>query len=543
MQMSRRRFLALTATVTLAACSSDDDASDATDPPPATDPPDPTTTATDPTTTSSTVGTTTTSTEAPEPDPEPEAALSADPFVFGVGSGDPDASSVVLWTRLDGDLLDEEVGDGGIDVAWTFEPDDGGDVITGTESTDRSLGWTVHAVAEIPGAGAFRFSVPGWESAGGRTAPVDPTATEFRLATASCQNYQSGFYAAHRDIAAWSPDLVVFLGDFIYEGPATELGDGVVRTTDPGEPVDVEGYRARYATYLSDPQLQASRAAAPWLVIWDDHEVDNDYAADNSQDEDDPAEFAERRLQAYRVWWENTPTRLPSPDLAADPTEPYPIHRGLDVGELLRISALDGRQFRDDQLSEVILDVGPPVEGWDDPGRTMLGAEQEAWLEEQFASSTATWNCMAQQTVFSDTRLGEVGAILNYDQWDGYAAARDRILAVTPSNFVTLTGDIHLAGVGQTMRTDGTPAGVEFVTTAISSTPNVDPALVAVVTSIPAIVDAELEFRGYTRHTVTSDTWTAEYRQVVDIADPDAEVRTWKQFQVTAGDPTVAELV
>ena len=140
---------------------------------------------------------------------------------------------------------------------------------------------------------------------------------------------------------------------------------------------------------------------------------------------------------------------------------------GVDVGELLRISALDGRQFRDDQLSEVILDPGPPAEGWDDDERTMLGTDQEAWLTERLTSSPATWNCLAQQTILADTRLPG-GAILNYDQWDGYHAARERVLANAPSNFVTLTGDIHLAGVGS-LGAPEAPVGVEFVTTAISS--------------------------------------------------------------------------
>ena len=133
----------------------------------------------------------------------------------------------------------------------------------------------------------------------------------------------------------------------------------------------------------------------------------------------------------------------------------------------------------------------------------MLGAEQEAWIADRFATSTTIWNCLAQQTVLSDTRIGEVGAILNYDQWDGYHPARERLLAGAPPNFVTLTGDIHLAGVAE-IGPIGDPLGIEFITTAISSTANVDPALAEVVLSIPSIVDGELVSRGYTRHTVTA---------------------------------------
>lgn len=534
MQISRRRFLALSASVTLAACTSSDDdgeapSTDASTPP--TSDPEPTSTPAITTTTTTT--TTTTSTSAPSP-------FTENPFTFGIGSGDPDDGSVVLWTRLGGDLPD-----GDIEVNWFADTADGTSA-SGSVITNAELGHSVHVVAEVDGPCEFGFSVPGWDSSVGRTSPVLDGASEYRIAAASCQHYETGFYAAHRDIAEWAPDLVVFLGDFIYEGDAqTDDGSGrIVRSHEGTEPTDLDGYRARYATYLSDPNLQASRAAAPWLAIWDDHEVENNYAGLVSQPDEepdqDPAVFAARRAAAFRAWWENTPTRLAMPELDRDPTEPFPIHRGVDVGDLLRISALDGRQFRDDQVSEATLDAGPPAAGWDDPTRTMLGAEQEAWITDRFSSSTATWNCVAQQTILSDTRLPN-GAILNYDQWDGYHPARQRLLDAAPANFVTLTGDIHLAGIGRVGPVDA-PVGIEFVTTAVSSTANVDPALADVVLSIPSIVDANLVHRGYTRHTVGRDAWNAEYRQVEDVRDPDSEVTTWKTFAVAAGIADVIEV-
>ncbi len=535
--ISRRRFLALSATFTVAACSSDgtdlappgtgtvDSATPDPSDPPVTEPPppEPTGPASDPTTTAAT-------------DEPPAFELSSNPFVFGVASGDPDTESVVIWTRLGGDLPPTGANPVAIPMEWTFVGDSGSELGGGIETTNI-YGYSVHVVVPTTEPGTYFFTAGDFTSPTGRTAPIDPATSEFRLAAASCQNYETGFYAAHGDIADWAPDLVVFLGDFIYEGDARELGGEVVRRHEGPEPTDLDGYRARYATYLSDPQLQASRAAAPWLVIWDDHEVENNYAGVVSEnDGEDPADFAARRKIAYRVWWENTPTRLAPPTATDD--EFYTIYRGLDVGDLLHISALDGRQYRDPQLSREILQTGPPIEGWDDPERTMLGAEQEAWIADRFTSSTARWNCLAQQTILSDVRLGDVGAILNYDQWDGYAAARDRLLADAPSNFVTITGDIHLAGVGEVGPTDA-PVGIEFVTTAISSTANVPPALTDVVLSIPTIVDAELVSRGYTRHTVTTDAWTAEYRRVADIADPDSDVTTWKTFRVDAGTPAV----
>ena len=537
MQLSRRRFLALSASFTVAACSGDDVTSDGASS--STEPGTSAPTTTDSTTTSSASASTTTAPETTTADSttttvDEGPTLDEDPFVHGVASGDPDTGSVVLWTRLGGPITDEV-----IPVRWRLVGDDGTET-EGVVETGPDDGHSVHVVVETSGPGTYSFRAGGFDSPEGRTAPVDPDAERFRIASASCQNWENGFYAAHRDIAEWAPDLVVFLGDFFYEGFGRTLETGAVRLHEQYEPTDLDGYRGRYSQYLGDPQLQACRAAAPWMAIWDDHEVDNNYAGLDAQDGETVEAFAVRRAQAYRAWWENTPTRLPAPDLADDPTARYEIHRGLDVGDLLRLSVLDGRQFRDDQLSDVVLDVGPPVEGWDDPGRTMLGAEQEAWTIDRFASSTATWNCLAQQTVFADTTLEGTGAILNYDQWDGYAAARDRLLAAAPDNLVVVSGDIHLAGIAELGPEEGR-RGVEFVTTGISSGANVDPALADVVRAIPSIVDAELEFRGSTRHTITRDRWTAEFRQVVDLADPESEVRTWKTFVVEAGTPSVAE--
>ncbi len=527
--LSRRTFLALSATF-VAACSGDGDSS-APSLPPATDPP-----ATDPPPTTTTTTTTTTPppTDPPTTPPptDPPVLLDSDPFTLGVASGDPDGTSAVLWTRLTGALPDD-----GIDVEWEVVDEARQPLASGVTRTGPEVGGAVHVVADIAGPGEFVFRSGGFESPRGRTAPTAP-ADEFRIASASCQHFETGHYAAYRDISEWQPDLVVFLGDFIYEGAARELGDTVVRVHEGAEPTDIDGYRARYATYLSDPDLRAARATCPWLVVWDDHEVENNYAGLVSEDGADPGEFALRRQMAYTAWWEHMPTRLAPPAWADDGTPvDYPIYRGLDVGDLLSISALDGRQFRSDQVCEVILDVGPPCPGADDPARTMLGAEQEAWVAERFATSTADWNCLAQQTVLSDLRFPDTGAILNYDQWDGYHPARDRLLAGAPANLVTLTGDIHLAGVG-TLTSGDTAVGVEFVTTAISSVANVDPSLQPIVATLPNIVDAELIFRGYTRHTVARDRWTAEYRTVEAIADPASPVSTWKTFTVERGSNT-----
>jgi alkaline phosphatase D len=516
--LSRRAFLALAATAVVAACSDDD----AGAPPSTTAPPaGPTTAATASSTSTSASSTTTTP-------PSTSAALPGDPFALGVTAGDPDATSVVLWTRLVGDGLPDAV-----DVMWETSTDEFATVASsGTATATAADGHSVHAVVDISGPVTYRFQAGGFTSPAGRAAPAVAGATGLRIAAATCQHFETGLYAAHRDLTEWAPDVVVFLGDFIYEGGGRPVGGQVLRSHDGPEPRDVAGYRGRYAQYLGDPQLQAARAACPWWVIWDDHEVENNYAGLVPQDPADAGGFADRRLAAYQVWWEHMPVRIPKPQPAVDTV----IYRTGHYGDLLDLVLLDGRQFRSDQAcGDATLSTEPPCAEAADPSRTMLGATQEAWTTAAFAASTATWAVLGQQTVLADLRLSN-GAILNEDQWDGYAPARDRLLAAAApaaGRLVVLTGDIHLAGVGRLP-----DVGTEFVTTSVSSTGNVPANLQPIIAGFPSIVDAELLHRGYIRHTVTPDTWTAEYRTVDDITRADSGVSTWRTFSVPAGAST-----
>ena len=516
-RLSRRQFLAVGATVVATACAGSDDSSDATDAAGSGTPSAPGASA--PTNTVAPVAAPSTApaTTAAPVTTLPAVDLAADPFRAGVASGDPDASSVVLWTRLLGDHLPEE-------VPVTWELLDGDAVVaSGTEATTAADGHTVHVVVDLDGPLTYRFSAGGFTSPTGRTAPAADTG-ELRIASAACQHFETGFYAAHRDIAEWQPDLVLHLGDFIYEGAARPVGGEVVRSHEGREPTDLAGYRARYAHYLADADLQRARATCPWLLIWDDHEVENNYAGLTPEGAD-ASDFAARRAQAYQAWWEHTPTRLSRPQ----GEDRYEIYRGVEFGALARISVLDGRQFRSDQAcGNPVLSADPPCDEVFAGDRSMLGAEQEAWLLERFATSTALWNVVGQQTVMTDVTFN--GAILNYDQWDGYPAARDRVLSAAPTDLVVITGDIHLAGVA----TLG-GKGVEFVTTAISSTANVEPELEDLVRSLPNILDAELVHRGYTRHTITPERWTAEYRSVDDIASSTSTVSSWRTFTVEHG--------
>jgi alkaline phosphatase D len=522
----RRAFLTGSLATLLTACTGGDD--DSAEPAATTGaPPEPESTSR-PTPTTSPV------TTAQEP------ALAGDPFRLGIASGDPTPTSVILWTRLAPDPL---AAGGGmraepISVMWQVMGDEEGEewedvVAAGTVVADPADAHAVHvdATGLAPGTWyRYRFVVGSWTSPIGRTrtAPDTSDPSPLVIGQASCQDWQDGYYAAHRDVAAAGLDLMVFLGDYIYEAAAAPIGGDIVRSHDGPEPTTLEAYRARYALYKGDPDLQAAHAACPWVLIWDDHEVDNNYAGDVDQDVTDPATFRERRAAAYRAWWEHVPVRLPRPDGPVIQT-----FRRLDLGALATMILLDGRQYRSDQAcGSPALSLEPPCPEITAPGRTMLGTDQEAWVAGELARVTAAWTVIANQTVLADLRLGD--AVLNYDQWDGYPQARARLLdefARRPERApVVLTGDIHIAGAALVSAPDGTPVANELVCTGISSR-GPDPALQgALGAAFPHVVYAELAHRGWTRHTVSPTRWEAEFRTVDDARQPSSAVRTHARF-------------
>jgi len=481
---------------------------------------------------------------------EPGIELSGDPFTLGVASGDPDAVGVVLWTRLAPDPLQG----GGMpadDVPVTWEisaTDDFAEIAaSGTEVATAAFGHSVHAIVPLePGRWNYRFRVGEYISPVGVTqaAPAnDVPVASVKIAVGSCQNYAHGYYAAHRDIAEQEPDFMVWLGDYIYEG-AQSADDGTGRTHLGIEPTTLPEYRDRYALYKADPQLQASHAACPWYVVWDDHEVENNYANLTPQDPDDAAGFEIRRFAAYQAWWEHQPVRLPPP---SGPQQEYRIYRDAQWGDLVELALLDGRQYRSDQAcGDATLNLDPACPETFDPERTMLGAEQERWLLDTLSASTAAWNVVGNQVVLADATFN--GAVLNYDQWDGYQPARTRLLQgidqAAIGNLVVITGDIHLAAVAQLRNGApgvGTPIGVEFVTTSIASDGLIGDELTDVLRSFPDLLDAELAHRGYSLHTVTPERWVAEYRIVTDVDDADSEVTVYGTYTVEAGSSAVTK--
>ena len=531
--ISRRAFLAGGAAVVVAACSDSGDANS-------------TTTTAAPTTSTSTTEAATTIEATTTTSTLPTVELSADPFTLGVASGEPDPVSVVLWTRLAPDPLNG----GGMpedDFAVTWEVSDSADFATiavgGVETATLERAHTVHAIAPLEqGSWFYRFRVGQYTSPVGttRAAPdASVNLAETNFAVANCQNYANGQYAAHRDLAEHKPDFVVFLGDYIYEDPGIPGNeDPTARVHIGPEPTTLEDYRNRYARYKSDPHLQAAHAVCPWFVIWDDHEVENNYAGFTPQAAADAPTFPARRFAAYQAWWEHQPVRLDQP---VAPDKEYRTYRDVHWGDLIDLTLLDGRQYRTDQAcGDVTLSLDPPCAEVLDPARTMLGDEQETWLFDTLSASTATWNVIGNQVVFADATLN--GAVLNYDQWDGYPLERARILqhladAAVP-NVVVLTGDIHLAAVAQLRAGDralGPPVGAEFITTSISSVGLISDQFTDVLKSYPHLVDAELTHRGYALHSVTTERWTAEYRIVADVASADSDVTTLGTYVVEAG--------
>jgi alkaline phosphatase D len=477
----------------------------------------------------------------------PVPKLAGNPFTLGVASGDPLPESVILWTRLAPDPL----GGGGmptdpVDVRWEVALDDEFSKVvrTGVFTAEAGTAHSLHVDAdglEPATEYRYRFSVGEWISPVGRTRTApEPGATPDRLrfGVGSCQNWESGYYNAHRDIAGAGLDLMVFLGDYIYEyGPS---GRGVRAHNSP-EVTDLVGYRNRYALYRTDPHLQAAHAACPWAVIWDDHEVENNYANDRSEDTAvSPEEFLIRRAAAYRAWWEHQPVRLEvpdGPDLA--------IHRQLRWGGLVDLFLLDGRQYRTDQAcGDITLSFAPACGEQNSPGRTMLGQDQEEWLLASLDASSAAWTALGNQVVMTPLTVGE--AILNYDQWDGYPASRARILEhlerTGRTNTVVLTGDIHLAGLGELVGPSGQVVATELVGTSISSLAALPPGTDTLVADLlPSVRYVNASQRGWLRCEVTPDRWLAEYRVVADNLVDGSPVTVDRTFELSPERPGLGD--
>ncbi|MFF2780076.1 alkaline phosphatase D family protein [Streptomyces sp. NPDC058052] len=484
--------------------------------------------------------------------------ITEDPFTLGVASGDPHPGSVLLWTRLaprpfepGGGLPAERVS-----VHWELARDErfARPVRRGRATAHPEFGHTVHVEVEHlePGREFFyRFRAGEWTSPTGRTrtAPA-PWARPagLRLGAVSCQAYHDGYFTAYRHLAEEDLDVVLHLGDYLYEyavnatGGARAYTDRTLPAVFNRETITLEDYRLRYGLYKTDPDLRAAHAAHPFVVTWDDHETENNYAGGIPENGVPPEEFLLRRAAAYRAYWEHQPLRRPQlpegPDMR--------LYRRLRFGRLAQFDILDTRQYRSDQAYGDGWQVPGPLS--EDPSRTMTGAAQERWLLDGWRASDARWNVLPQQVVFAERRDRSTADFkLSMDSWDGYPASRGRILAGAESagveNLMVLTGDVHV-GYGFDLKADfrdpgSRTVGTEIVATSIASgkdgadrPSNYDKLMQA---------NPHLKFfngrRGYVTVALTEESARADFRTVPYVTTPGAPVTTAGSFVTEAGDP------
>ncbi|MEU4161682.1 alkaline phosphatase D family protein [Actinoplanes sp. NPDC026670] len=468
------------------------------------------------------------------------SAAPLNPFKLGVASGDPYPTSVVLWTRLAFQPLNAD-GHGGmprkpIAVQWQVATTAKFSriVASGTVNARWADAHSVHVIARGLQPGAvyyYRFRAYGQISPIGRTrtAPAPGTfGPDLRIAVASCANYENGYYTAYRRIAEENPGLVLFLGDYIYEESGAP---GRVRSHAGGETITLADYRRRYAQYRTDPDLRAAHAAAPWLIVPDDHEVENNYAdlvRANTRPALTGAQWRARRAAAYRAYYENMPLRSGT------------FHRRIGWGRLATFHMLDTRQFRADQPCGDYWKVCAAAEA---PNRTLTGAAQEKWLLDGLARHDGVWDVLGQQVFFA--RYADEAGAANMDAWDGYAGARDRLqrgwLQRGVRNPLVLTGDVH-AALANDLKTDyrdpgSATIGTELICTSVTSNGDGTSRRDIPWPGVNPHIRHYSERRGYTMVTIGQDRIRADFRVLPRVSRPGAAVSTNASFVVEAGRP------
>lgn len=510
-------------------------------------------------------------------------AFQTNPFTLGVASGSPTHDSVVLWTRLlESGLSSPDSRP--VAVRWQVADDEAFTRIvqSGQHLATADLGHSVHVELQNlqPDRWYFyRFMAGDAVSSVGKTRTFPKAGArvdKLRIAYASCQRWEAGYFTAYKHMLAEKLDAVLFLGDYMYEYPGNPVS--AVRipssTGAMGFVLTLDDYRSRYAQYKSDPDLQTMHAACPWLLTWDDHEVQNDYAGSTAGDSgvadifSNPINFAARRAAAYQAYYENMPIRASTltKSLAGLVSgAEMRIYQRVDVGQLASFYMLDPRQYRDRQACSKDGKLGSSMVNpakcteWLDPKRSMLGAQQEQWLGAELASAKrreSVWNVMAQSTLFGlrdsvpRNKLSDGQSFFN-DGWDGYAPARTRLTDVLQkyavNNPVMLGGDVHENWVGylkadysQSAVAQAAPAiGVEFCGTSITSPAGSGAAQRAPerLAKNPHFMFADAKLRGYGVVEFTPKMLTTTLRVVDNVRLKTTVISTMAEFAVPAVPP------
>ncbi len=479
------------------------------------------------------------------------SAPRGNPFTLGVASGEPTSDAVVLWTRLATDPLAEDglggMGERTTAVEWEVAADQGfGQVARrGVETTGPELGHSVHVeLAGLePGREYFyRFRAGTEISPAGRTRTAPPLAQlrPLTMCFTSCSQYEHGFFTAYARLAEEEPDLVLHLGDYLYEYTADDYvaPGGNVRDHVGPEMETLANYRQRHAQYKSDADLQAAHAVAPWLVVWDDHELDNNWADEIPENPESPQpNFLARRAAALRVYWENMPLRAAQRPNGID----MQLYRRVSWGRMATFHMLDTRQYRSDQPcgDEFNTDCAERS----DLAGSLPGSEQERWIAEGFRDSRARWDVLGQQVFFSQVDFTPgPGRGFNPDAWDGAPHSRDRVVdswvAAKARNVVVLTGDVHAhwaADVKQRFDDPASPVvGTELVSSSITS--GGDGSETRPNTAAYLADNPHLRFynnrRGYVRTRFTPNEMTADFRVLPYVKQAGAPVETRATFVV-----------
>lgn len=472
----------------------------------------------------------------------------SNPFTLGIASGDVTDSSVILWTRLAPNPL---AVDGGMDrisvaVKWELFLDAGLAHIVqqGQALAIPALAHSVHVDVAGLQAGRqywYRFSVAGHRSQIGRTKTLPNVSARsgvLRFVTASCQNYTHGYFIAYQHIVEDKPDFVIHLGDYIYD---TAFGETFRKHETDAPPMTLADYRRRHALYKTDRHLQQAHARIPFFTMIDNHDAIEDRDADKFQ----------QRAAAYQAWYEHMPVR----GYGAVGDNYFALHRKIVIGDLVQVSLLDARQFRDKKdLCRENLDPNFGFGNYRErcnallaENRTLLGSVQEAWLQASLTQNKSAWNVIASPGPFLPFRLHKDGKELAYiGAWDAYPANRKRIVAAihaaNSGHPLVLSGDVH-----SFWAVDGALISslrerievVEFVTSSLGA--NWPQALSQPVTDNlshnPQVKFYGPEHRGYLLHEVNRSSWTTTARAVKNYRDAQSSVFSLARFLVQNGKP------
>ncbi len=469
-------------------------------------------------------------------------------FPFGIASGDPTPDGFVLWTRVT-PAPPAAVAEG---LRYEIAADEGFKQIVrrGATQAPQLESYSVHA--EIAGLQPdtwywYRFNWRGYVSGTGRTrtTPAPGTTRPLRFAYVSCQNYTNGFYGAYADLVKQDVDLVVHLGDYIYEGPG--IGAERVRDHDPvRELFSLTDYRTRHAQYKRDRNLQAAHAQFPFLMTWDDHEFKDNYA-DLDLEPDVPLPTAEaRRAAAYLAYWEHSPLARARKPVGKD----MPLYRRAAWGDLATFHVLDTRQYRSNQIEACLLEqlqAGYCPDALVDT-RGILGEAQRDWLFSGLTESGGTWNVLANQVAFAPF-VGTNTEIVrrhSYDSWDGYVGDRERVLDFLRErglkNTVVITGDAHEHGVRNVPPSfeslDGIPVATEFMGTSLTSEGYAFP---YDTRHGPTARNPHQRFvdrhRGYVVVTLDPTVWKADFRGLDDVRKTNPVPSTVATYICNNGEP------